>query len=50
MLLYTETQLENTYNIYRLHQAKHDLPFITLENFRYMFEEIFQEIYKEVYE
>jgi len=50
MILYTETQLEDTYRIYRLHQAKHDMPFITLEDFRSMFEEIFRVIYEAEYE
>jgi hypothetical protein len=50
MILYLETQLEDTYRVYRLHQAKHDLPFMALEDFRGMFEGIFEVIYEAEYE
>ena len=47
MILYTEEQLENTYNLYRKHQAKKDMSFLKLEDFRLMFEEIMEWIYHE---
>ena len=40
MLLYTERQLEEAYKIYRTHQVKKDLSFLSLENFRAMFEDM----------
>tara|TARA_R110001583_G_scaffold55739_1_gene168838 strand:- start:380 stop:529 length:150 start_codon:yes stop_codon:yes gene_type:complete len=39
MLLYTEEQLETAYTIYRRHQIKYDLSFMSLEHFRLMYEE-----------
>jgi hypothetical protein len=39
MLIYSERQLNTTYRIYAKHQGLHDVPFITLDNFRAMFEE-----------
>ena len=47
MLLYLEDQLENCYRIYRLHQIKKDMSFMTLEDFRLMFEDIMAIIYSE---
>jgi hypothetical protein len=47
MILYTEKQLEDCYRIYRLHQVKQDMPFMTLEDFRNMFEDIMEKAYKE---
>ena len=44
MLLYTEEQLEQAYKIYRLHQVKVDLGFMTLENFRNLFEQFVEEV------
>lgn len=44
MLLYTEEQLEQAYKIYRLHQVKVDLGFMTLENFRNLFEQFIEEV------
>ena len=44
MLLYTEEQLEQAYKIYRLHQVKVDLSFMTLENFRNLFEQLAEEV------
>jgi hypothetical protein len=44
MLLYTEEQLEQAYKIYRLHQVKVDLGFMTLENFRNLFEQLAEEV------
>tara|TARA_R110000787_G_scaffold183456_1_gene295403 strand:- start:2228 stop:2455 length:228 start_codon:yes stop_codon:yes gene_type:complete len=39
MVLYTELQLNRVYRIYAKHQGAHGVPFITLDNFRRMFEE-----------
>ena len=47
MILYTEEQLENCYRRYRLHQVKRDMSFMTLEDFRLMFEDMMAEVYKE---
>ena len=47
MILYTEEQLENAYNVYRKHQAKQDMSFLKLEDFRLMFEEIMEWVYYE---
>ena len=47
MILYTEEQLENAYNVYRKHQAKQDMSFLKLEDFRVMFEEIMEWVYYE---
>ena len=44
MLLYTEEQLEEAYGIYRLHQIRLDLGFMTLENFRNLFEQLVEEV------
>tara|TARA_Y100001951_G_C11220545_1_gene228480 strand:+ start:640 stop:810 length:171 start_codon:yes stop_codon:yes gene_type:complete len=48
MLLYTEEQLTEAYDIYRLKQIKLDLGFMNLENFRSLFEQLAEEvIYKD---
>ena len=47
MILYTEEQLENAYNVYRRHQIKQDMSFLKLEDFRLMFEEIMEWVYYE---
>ena len=47
MILYTEEQLENAYNVYRRHQIKQDMSFLKLEDFRAMFEEIMEWVYYE---
>ena len=47
MVLYTEEQLENCYRQYCLHQVRHDMPFMQLEDFRLMFEDMMAEVYKE---
>ena len=44
MLLYTEEQLEKAYAIYRLKQIRLDLGFMTLENFRNLFEQLAEEV------
>jgi hypothetical protein len=38
-ILYTDELLDMVYRIYAKHQGKHNVPFITLENFKDMFEE-----------
>ena len=48
MLLYTERQLEESYKIYRTHQVKKDLAFMSLENFREMFESLMEAVWNEV--
>ena len=45
MVLYTEEQLEDCYRRYRLHQVKKDMSFMTLEDFRLMFEDIMAVLY-----
>ena len=40
MILYTEKQLENCYNVYRIMQVKQDMAFVTLDDFRVMFEQM----------
>ena len=40
MFLYTEKQLEEAYKVYRTHQIRQDLSFMSLENFREMFEDL----------
>ena len=45
MLLYTEQQLELAYNMYRMHQIGQGLGFMTLENFRNLYEELMEEEY-----
>ncbi len=47
MILYLEDQLEYCYRQYCLHQIKQDMPFMTLDNFRDMFEDLMAEIYKD---
>ena len=47
MILYTEVQLENAYNVYRTHQVKKDMSFLKLEDFRLLFEEIMEVVYDE---
>ncbi len=49
MLLYTEEQLETAYTIYRKHQIKYDLSFMSLKHFRKMYEESKETELKEVY-
>jgi len=46
MILYTEDVLEDCYKIYRLHQMRKDVPFITKEDFRALFEEIMERVYR----
>jgi hypothetical protein len=46
-LLYTEDVLNMVYRIYARHQGKHGVPFITLKDFRVMFEEQQTALYKQ---
>ena len=47
MILYLEDQLEGCYKQYRLHQRRHDMAFMTLDDFRNMFEDLMEVIYKD---
>ena len=44
MLLYTEEQLEKAYEVYRVHQIRQDLGFMSLEHFRLMYEKLADEV------
>ena len=44
MLLYTEDQLEKAYEVYRLHQVRQDLGFMSLEHFRLFYEQLAEEV------
>ena len=46
-LLYTDEVLNMVYRIYARHQGKHNVPFITLQDFRIMFEEQQTALYKQ---
>ena len=48
MILYTEKQLENCYNVYRIMQVKQDMAFVTLDYFRVMFEEMLETVYEDM--
>ena len=50
MILYLEEQLEEAYRKYCMHQAKQDMAFMSLDNFRNMFEEIMAIVYQEAEE
>ena len=39
MILYDERQLDKAYRIYAKHQGINGVPFISIDNFRQMFEE-----------
>ena len=39
MILYTEKQLNKAYRVYAKHQGINNVPFISLDSFRLMFEE-----------
>ena len=47
MILYTEKQLEDSYNVYRRIQIKKDMAFVSLDDFRIMFERIMEIAFKE---
>ena len=44
MFLYTEEQLEKSYEIYRVHQIRQDLGFMSLEHFRLFYEQVAEEV------
>ena len=46
MILYTEKQLEDCYNHYRRIQIKNNIPFVTLEDFRLLFEQMMETIFE----
>jgi len=48
MILYTEKQLEDSYNVYRRIQIKNDMAFVSLDNFRVMFEQILEILYRDM--
>ena len=48
MILYTEEQLGNAYRSYRVTQVKQDMAFVTLQDFRIMFEQILEILYKDI--
>jgi|TARA_R100000353_G_scaffold4687_1_gene6774 hypothetical protein len=48
MILYTEKQLEDAYHSYRVTQVKQDMAFVTLQDFRIMFEKILEILYKDI--
>ena len=45
MILYLEKQLDECYRIYCLHQVRHDMAFMSREDYRKQFEEIMEKIY-----
>ena len=46
-LLYTDEILNTVYRIYAKHQGKNNVPFISLQDFRVMFEEQQTALYKQ---
>ena len=50
MIFNTEDLLGKVYKTYQLHQAKHNLPFMKLEDFRLMFEDQQEIIVNEIEE
>ena len=47
MILYLEDQLEECYRQYCLHQVRQDMPFMSLEDYRNMIEDLMAVIYKD---
>ena len=47
MILYLEDQLEACYRQYCMHQVKQDMPLMSLDDFRDMFEDLMEVIYKD---
>ena len=47
MILYLEDQLEECFRQYCLHQVRQHMPFMSLEDFRNMFEDLMAVIYKD---
>lgn len=48
MILYTERQLEDAYLEYRKYHMRKDIAFITLDEFRILYEKIMSLMYEEV--
>ena len=48
VILYSEEMLTKLYRIYQLHQARHDLGFMKIEDFRLLFEEQQQTILDQI--
>tara|TARA_B100001250_G_scaffold75945_1_gene62185 strand:+ start:7053 stop:7202 length:150 start_codon:yes stop_codon:yes gene_type:complete len=48
MVLYTEQQLEDCYHEYRLMQVRQDMSFVTLNEFRELFEDLMHILYKDL--
>ena len=48
MIFYSEEMLTKLYRIYQLHQARHDLGFMKIEDFRLLFEEQQQTILDQI--
>lgn len=48
MILYTEKQLEDCYNVYRIMQIKQDMAFVSLDDFRVLFEKMLGKMYEEI--
>lgn len=48
MILYSEEMLTKLYRIYQLYQARHDLGFMKIEDFRLLFEEQQQTILDQI--
>tara|TARA_R100001082_G_scaffold82312_1_gene49163 strand:+ start:536 stop:685 length:150 start_codon:yes stop_codon:yes gene_type:complete len=48
MILYTEKQLEDCYNVYRIMQIKQDMAFVSLNDFRVMFEQMLEKVYEDI--
>tara|TARA_A100000172_G_scaffold39649_1_gene24156 strand:+ start:258 stop:407 length:150 start_codon:yes stop_codon:yes gene_type:complete len=48
MLLYTEKQLEDCYKQYCVFQGKHDMGFVSLEDFRILFENLLITTYEDI--
>ena len=47
MILYLEEQLEAAYRKYCKHQSKQDMPFMSLDDFRNMFEDLMAIVYQD---
>ncbi len=47
MILYLEEQLEAAYKKYCKHQAKQDMSFMSLDDFRNMFEDLMAVVYQD---
>lgn len=48
MLLYTEKQLEESYREYCLFQGNNEMGFVSLEDFRILFENLLTKVYEDI--